>query len=325
MESTSFFGFAIVALIAGWYFGLGLPILMGYYAASTESENRARISGLIILLSGVGLLLLSVIGNTNATLTSIMLLAWRLSGLLLLILLKPREINVAKSDDTTYKSAIMNNSLLLYFIPWLMFSLVNSFSIPILNSFFPQKFLNESSMLESLLAGISAVFFGFFSDFVGRKRLILFGFVLIGLGYASLGLFPGSSTGWWFYTYADGISWGAFTTILLLTIWGDLAGKRNGEKYYVIGFLPYLLSNFLQASIGQYVAATISIEATVFSFASLFLFIAVLPLVYAPETLSEKAIKDRELKKYLEKAQKLAQKENGKKDREPTKKENEEN
>ena len=42
------------------------------------------------------------------------------------------------------------------------------------------------------------------------------------------------------------------------------------------------------------------------------LFLAVLPLVYAPETLPEKTMKDRELKKYLEKAQKIVEKEEAK-------------
>jgi hypothetical protein len=48
-----------------------------------------------------------------------------------------------------------------------------------------------------------------------------------------------------------------------------------------------------------------------FSFASLFLFIAVLPLIYAPETLPEKKIQERQIRKYAEEAKKLAQKEVG--------------
>ena len=43
-----------------------------------------------------------------------------------------------------------------------------------------------------------------------------------------------------------------------------------------------------------------------------FLFIAVLPLVYAPETLPEKVMKDRDLNSYVENAKKKAQKESGK-------------
>jgi hypothetical protein len=39
-----------------------------------------------------------------------------------------------------------------------------------------------------------------------------------------------------------------------------------------------------------------------FSFASFFLFIAILPLVFASETLSDKIIKERELNGYIQKA-----------------------
>jgi len=38
------------------------------------------------------------------------------------------------------------------------------------------------------------------------------------------------------------------------------------------------------------------------------LFLAVLPLVYAPETLPEKQMKDRELKNYIDKAQRVKEK-----------------
>lgn len=43
------------------------------------------------------------------------------------------------------------------------------------------------------------------------------------------------------------------------------------------------------------------------------MFLAVLPLVYAPETLPEKHMKERELKNYLDKAKKIASKESEKK------------
>jgi MFS family permease len=198
-----------------------------------------------------------------------------------------------------------------------MFSLINNFAFPILASLD----LPNYSLVETVLAGISAVFFGFMADYVGRKRLLLIGFALIGLGYASLGVFSASSIAQLFYTCVDGVAFGAFTTLFLLTIWGDLADKRDGEKYYLIGFIPYLLSNFIQVSFGQYVAEnifTVDKAGTLFSFFSFFLFAAVLPLYLAPETLPEKAMKDRNLKSYLEKAQKLAEKEVARKQKRET-------
>jgi len=93
-------------------------------------------------------------------------------------------------------------------------------------------------------------------------------------------------------------------------LWGDLGHKQHSDKIYFLGALPYIIAY----SIGLIFKPTLSgISAeTIFQFASVFLFIAVLPLIYAPETLSEKHMKDQELKNYIEKAQKLAQKEDNK-------------
>ncbi len=66
--------------------------------------------------------------------------------------------------------------------------------------------------------------------------------------------------------------------------------------------MPFLFSNLISILVQPF-ADTIPIASS-FSLASLFLFLAILPLLYAPETLSEKIMKDRELKNYIAKAQK---------------------
>lgn len=315
LGSVSFFGATIISAVIGAYFGLGFPVLMGYYAAKTENENRARVSGLTILFNGIFFLAITLVAQ-DALSTAITLMLWKLGGVIAINLLKPTEVTINKKEKVSYKKILKTSSIMLYFVPWLMFSLVDNFAFPILDNNFPIEFVSLSSMIESVLAGIFAVFFGFFADSIGRKRLLLFGFALIGLGYAALGFLPPDNpAGWWFYTCANGIAWGGFTTLFLLTLWGDLADKRDSEKFYVVGFIPYLLSSFLKVSVGQYVADSVTNLVYVFSFASFFLFAAVLPLYLAPETLPEKAMKDRNLKSYLEKAQKLAEKEAAKKQR----------
>jgi len=59
--------------------------------------------------------------------------------------------------------------------------------------------------------------------------------------------------------------------------------------------------------IGSYIAETVSANA-IFSLTAFFLFLAVLPLMYAPETLPEKKIRERELRQYVEKAKKIKEK-----------------
>ncbi len=314
INSTSFTGLMVLAISLGVYFGLGMPICMGYYSAATETGNRARLSGMIILSIGIGFFLLKSIGGADAVRIALGLLTWRSLGLAFLVFLKPKEKPIDQKSRLSYRAIISNKPFLLYFVPWLMFSLVNDLAFPANQNLFPETFISFSTMLENLLAGIVAVIGGFFADSIGRKRLTLTGFALLGLGYAILGLVPNYSLGWWFYITVDGIAWGIFSTIFLVTVWGDLAQGQSSEKYYVLGSLPYLLSNFTRISVVSYGAAAVSDMVAVFSFAAFFLFLAVLPLVYAPETLPEKTMKKLELRKYVEKAQKeaeKAQRENG--------------
>ena len=130
---------------------------------------------------------------------------------------------------------------------------------------------------------------------------------MLGIEYAALSSFSSSSYTLYLFLILDGITWGLLFSAFFTAIWGDLAEDHEKEKYYVLGGLPYLLSNFLYIIIKP-VAEGVS-PITAFSLASFFLFLAVIPLMYAPETLPDKTIKDRELKNYLEKAQKFAQKE----------------
>ena len=319
---TTFPTLMLFSALVGVYFGLGMPTCLGYFAASTEAVNRSRLGGLTFLFVFLGFFLFVSMGIEDVVLNAMILSLFKIIGLLLLFLLKPGEKQIGQSDRVSYSFIFKNRSFLLYFIPWLMFSVVNYTAVPIVDSIgkvFSDEIANLSPVIENVTAGIFAVVFGFFADFVGRKRLILAGFSLLGVGYACLGLFLGNIYAWWFYTIADGIAWGAFYTIFIMTLWGDLSQEKSSEKYYAIGSLPFLFSNFMRLSISTYVAA-IS-ESAVFSFASFFLFLAVLPLIYAPETLPEKKMKERELKKYIEKAKKVKEKAQ-KKETEKTQREN---
>jgi Sec-independent protein translocase protein TatA len=90
-------------------------------------------------------------------------------------------------------------------------------------------------------------------------------------------------------------------------LWGDLAQNRNSDKIYFLGVLPFVSSYFIELVFSPILVDIL--PSTIFSFASVFLFLAVLPLIYAPETLPEKLMKDRDLKSYIENAKKKAQKE----------------
>jgi hypothetical protein len=295
-------GVLTMAATFGAYFGFGMPICMGYFASSTNWDNRSRLGGTTFFCIGLGTFLLGGIGATDI-LTSVSILAClRAFGFFSFLPLRGKNGQIKKESKVSFRNIITNRPFLLYFVPWLMFALVNSMVFPVISEFFGAEFALSSSIIESVLIGVFAVIGGFVADFFGRKRLAMAGFAMLGLGYAILGLFGTNVAGWYFYTFVDGIAWGAFYTVFLITLWGDLAQEGASEKYYAIGALPYLLSNFVRLWLSP-LAAEIP-KYAVFSFTSLFLFLAVLPLAYAPETLPEKTMKERDLKNYIEKAKK---------------------
>ncbi|HLN45622.1 MAG TPA: MFS transporter, partial [Candidatus Sulfotelmatobacter sp.] len=282
--------------------------------ANTETETRARMGGLAILMIGVGSFFLPRLGGTDAITTSFLLGLWRTTCLVVLFFIKPTERKIEQKDFLSYRPLVLNRSFLLYFIPWIMFTLVNDLTYPVTLKAFP-SLVENGTIIESILAGVFSVVYGFAADRIGRKRVILLAFALLGVGYGALGFGSGNEGAFWFYTAVDGIAWGALSMIFIMTVWGDLAQTKGSEKFYVLGSLPYLLSNLSRLTIGNYLADTVP-GAAVFSFAGFFLFAAVLPLFLAPETLPEKIIKDNEMKTYLEKAQKIVMKtqnEDGKK------------
>jgi hypothetical protein len=301
----------LFSAITGINFGFGIPLCLGYFASTTDSVNRGKSGGIIFLLMGVGAFLISGIGDSFLS-VCLILAIWRAAGIVALFLVKRSVTPIPAKTKIPYKEILGNRTFLLYFIPWSMFLIVNSLSFPINEKNFADvpNLVSFSSNVEFVLAGFSAVIFGFFADSKGRKRLAVIGFVLLGLGYAVLAFTQGNIYGWWFYTFVDGITWGSFVMLFVFALWGDIAEGRSSERIYVIAIVPYLLSSLIRLSLGNYLADVLDEIgfASIFSFFSFFLFIAVLPLVLAPETLSEQTIKNNELKSYIDKAQKQVSK-----------------
>jgi sugar phosphate permease len=307
-----------MSLVVGAFFGLGLPTFTGYFTANTQTKSRAKLGGLAVLLVVLSYAAIVAIADGSALLVAGGLAALLAINLALLVRFNPQEKIIDSKNDVSYHAVVTNRTFYLYIIPWLMLSLINDLTMQVNVNYFTTLNLSNYILIENILAGVSAVICGFLADSKGRKRLALMGFILLGLGYATLGLFDKDIYGAWFYITVDGVAGGIFLALFLITIWGDIAQERNGEKYYFLGLLPYLLSTLAGATIGNYVTRIIS-EGTIFSFAAFFLFAATLPLFYAPETLPDKVMKDRDLKSYIENAKKKAQKEEEKNQQNQTK------
>jgi len=297
----------LISLLSGVAFGMGIPTSIGYFAEHTATENRAKLGGLILFISSIGTFLLELAMSNDVVLNGLILTIWRLGGLIMYLFLKTVPESARDKRDVSFSFILHQRPFVIYFLPWVMFSLVNYLSIPVLNELFTPKVIESILLVESTLAGFFAIAGGFLSDFFGRKRMTITSFVLLGLGYALLGIRPENLFSWYFYIIFDSIAWGVFHVIYIFTIWGDLSEGVSTEKYYMIGGLPFYVSNYLQILIGPYVAEAISMYA-IFTFTAFFMFLAVVPLMFAPETLPERKLRERELRSYIEKAKRIREK-----------------
>jgi MFS family permease len=235
----------------------------------------------------------------------IALTIWRLFGGIGFLVLNRKHKKLGARKSPSYLELIRKREILLYLFPWMMFSIINFAEVPLLEKVFSDFVFVQ--IVEYAIAGIVAVIGGVIADIAGRKRVVIAGFVMLGIEYAVMSVFFESPAILYLFLALDGATWGLLFSVFFMAIWGDLGENHEKEKYYALGGLPFLLTGFLSILIKLYASATSPTIA--FSFASFFLFMAVIPLMYAPETLPEKAMKDRELKSYAEKALKKAQKE----------------
>lgn len=296
-----------VSFLLGISLGLGFPSCLSYLGDNTFEENRGRFAGVTFFASCLCMLLVGFLVSMSSFVMGVMILTiWRGLGLVLFLLTRPKQEREQGVTDISYRLALADKSLVLYLVPWIMFCLINFLEFPIVINFFGLDFAFLITLAEYGVGGLSALVGGWFADSIGRKRIVIFGFITLGIGYAVLGLFSNIVFSWYLFALLDGIAWGIFSLMFYLVIWADLARNRSKEKYYLIGVLPFIVSGYIQVLFTPY-AQSIPISVA-FSLASFFLFLAVLPLLYAPETLSEKEIEKKRLQKYLGDVEKVKKK-----------------
>jgi hypothetical protein len=297
-----------INFILGFSFGLGFPSCLASFADFTAFKNRGLLGGAILLLSTACAPFLLVLLRGDLFIVSMSLFFWRITSFGVISVFKPIEPSEKKT--TSFLLVLKSRTFLLYFIPLLMFCFVDSFEKAYFGSFFEAEFFEFNKTIEPVFGAIFALIGGLFADRIGRKKIIIYGFVSLGIAYAAIGLAPSWIGSWYFYSIIDGIAWGIFYVMFALVLWGDMAESNyHKEKHYAIGGIPFFLSELIVIFfIPQLKGIPRESAFASFSLAAFFLFLAVLPLMYAPETLPEKKIKDRELKQYIDKAKKTKEK-----------------
>jgi len=312
-------------LLLGFSLGFGFPSSLAYFS-DYNVENKGTGAGIAFLASGFGIL---IVGSLTTALLSfkisvlilpIIFILWRGIGCILFLLFKPKREEKTEHTylNVTYRYVLGERKFVLYFLPWIIYTVINYLGVALLRDFFANdlgnQFIESMLIAEFAIGGIVALIAGYISDRIGRKLVVACGFVVLGVGYALLGLFSTSvnpvvrANAAYVYVLVDGISVGIFTMAFFLLLWGELAIDKPKEKYYLLGELPFLIFSYLGILVKPYLNLMFPEPSSAFSLAAFFLFLAILPLMYATETLPQKKIRDREFKSYIEKAKKTKEK-----------------
>jgi MFS family permease len=205
-------------------------------------------------------------------------------------------------------TALTTHGFWLYFISWLMFSVAaGTFGFIGLPESLEQ--VRESGLGTMLLfAGtvISALIAGFAADKYGRKNIILFGLISLGISYIFFGIVS-SEISYLLTRIIYGAAWGIFFVVYGFTVIGDLAYSCSKEKLMTIGVIPpFIVLGIFQTLSGTF---EFSIEPSIISaILGVISLVSLIPLMYAPETLPREKIIRKQLEEHLARAKELQKK-----------------
>jgi len=289
-----------IYLLLAVLFGIALLAFLAFFWDLTVSEERGRVAGLVTSISlSIFPLVIFLVYNLDFFTTAMVCIILNL-GTLTIEPLKANGITMLTGKKALGGINPEKRTILLYSIPWVIFSLINA-TLAKSISFHIVQGLSSSSViflgyLEIVAGGSGAIIGGVIADFFGRRLSLTFGLTLYGISSAVSGL----ATGYGFLCASHigiGLTWGILLTLYLSTIWGDLATLDTCFRRYSIGLAIF----YSAAGVGALFAPQLfQISLIVASIAScLLIFLSNIPLVLAPELLRSDFREEIRLKLYV--------------------------
>jgi len=291
--------------LVGTSFGLSFPVVMAYMKDCTAVDERARISGIVVFLSFVVAMLATAIASSTSFVGIILLsIILRSLGFLALILDPCGRIGGKKY---TWRKILTYKQFDFYILPFLMFTILSGLlyliDIPKTAAF------NSASSIGNILhlagTGVFALIGGFVADRIGRRKPIMVGLVMLGISTAILG-YELSPLTWTIFLGISGFAWG-IVFVIYFAIPGDLAFRGSEERFYALGtIIPFIAYMSIQGP-AQIIGWRLQAN-WIFPVLTIILFVTLIPLVYATETLPESKILERQLEKHIKKVGELVEK-----------------
>ena len=292
---------AILSIILlGFSLGLGLPCCMAFVTQYTTVEERARVSGIVILQTFI----MAFIATAVVTMLGIGLLG----VIIISIAVRATSYLALAVDDCvrpqgkerSWSKVVVNKEFASYLLPWIIFNVVGSIAwwmIPSTSAY--ASFVAIGTAVRLACVAIFGLVAGVAADYFGRKQSIIIGLIVLGISFELLGLAP-SPTTVLIYLIMSGIVWGSFLAVYL-AVPGDLAFSGSEEKFYALGAVVPLIIELGISSI-----TTIHLSPSQLSpILGITLFLSIIPVLRARETLPEKKMEDRRFKEHLDRVGKL--------------------
>jgi hypothetical protein len=294
----------VPCFLLGSSFGLGFPSDLAFLADNVDVEVRGRVSGFTLFSTFIfvmSLLMLSsgfefsIFKNTLA----IFILQFTSIGVLFLYSDWDRLARIPIS----IRKIRENKKFTLYLIPWILFSLANGI-MTFLSAIIEVSELTEIATLVMYLSScIFCIIAGVISDYYGRKPALLIGFVILGIVYSVVPYMKSPAIDV-FSSLLTGMAWSFIMVSFLFTIVGDIGPLGCREIYYAISGIMWMVIETSMAFVSSVVTLQFPITI-VSSILSLSMFLSVIPLLYASETIPQNKLVDRRLSNYFENVLKL--------------------
>jgi len=294
-----------LSVLLGVSVGFGFPSVTAFLSDSTVSEERGRVSGLIVLITFILIFMgIAIISFLGSGFLGIILFCVILRSIGFFSLILDRcERKIVK--DNSWRSVVAQRNFGLYLLPWILFNLaaglLSMSDISTQLQIATARAIGIS--ISYVFMAFSGVIAGLFADRIGRKQPIVIALVAIGSSFALLGYVQIPGTVMIYYS-VYGIAWGILFA-LYLTVIGDLSHSLSKEKFYSLGIMVPLIIFTSSSLIPTFLNMAKVSTGLISPILSVIIFVSIYPVLRASETLPTSKINARKMKEHLNKIGKL--------------------
>ncbi len=289
----------LLGSLLGLSFGLGFPSAAALFSDNTEIEYRGRSTGILVLITFTLILVGMAVSQVSGLLELIAIaVVIRALGY---FSLTTNRIPKERGKVETWASIFSRRDVIYLLLPWIIFNLVSGLQ----NFIFPglpktpeyQSAINIGNLTQFMGVAVFSLVSGFICDRYGRKPPIVIGILIFGISFAVLGVAP-SPESVIFQNTIFGVAWG-FCMVAYFAIPADIARSTSREKHYALinvsAFVGFTGTVTLPVILGT--SVPVSILSPILS---VLLFVSIVPVLFASETLPENLLKSRRMQEHID-------------------------